>query len=323
MTRATIRSTALTIAVLFVVSAVTACDPPSPPPALVVTTTTDGADSAPGDGVCEISPGAGDCSLRAAVEEGNALGRAAITLPAGSYDGSSFQVTGQLSINSGAPVDARLSSQWITVAAGGSLEVDGLSSYGVPGAQFTVNGVFVGRRLSIVGLESSSQIIVGPSGVAAIENSLFAHVFGNRPTVRNEGVLMLQHSALLSWSSIGVPYTAFVNSGTAHVAATVLQSCTGPAPTSLGFNSDSDGSCSLTGTGDQPSAPPDFTIDLTAPITYDLNPGSPLIDAIPPGTNGCGTAITDDMSQVERPTDGDGDGTAGCDIGARERPAAA
>lgn len=308
------------VAALFALGATTACEPPVPPPTLVVTTTADGADASPGDGRCEVTPDAGNCSLRAAVQEGNALGAAAITLPAGTYDGPGFSVTGELTINRGAPVDARLTSQWITVAPGGHLELDGVSSYSVPGVRVTVEGGFVGRHLSLVGLESSGQIVVRPSGTALVENSLLAHVFGNQPTVRNEGTLVLQHVALLSWSDIIVPTTAFANHGTAYVVASVLQSCSGSAPVSLGHTSDADGSCGLTAPTDQPAAPPVFSINLAAPVTYDLAADSPLVDAIPPGVNGCGTGIVDDMSGAPRPTDGDGDGEVGCDIGARERP---
>ncbi len=53
--------------------------------------------------------------------------------------------------------------------------------------------------------------------------------------------------------------------------------------------------------------------------TYELNAGSPLIDAVPVGTLGCGTEVLDDLAGVARPQDGDGDTVAACDIGARER----
>jgi CSLREA domain-containing protein len=47
--------------------------------------------------------------------------------------------------------------------------------------------------------------------------------------------------------------------------------------------------------------------------------GSPAIDHIPNGTNGCGTAPLDQDQRGEpRPADGDGNGTAACDIGALE-----
>ena len=74
--------------------------------------------------------------------------------------------------------------------------------------------------------------------------------------------------------------------------------------------------------GDQPVAPPAFSVVLGGPVTYDLAATSPLVDAIPVGTHGCGIDVVDDMSGWSRPTDGNGDGVAGCDIGARERPAA-
>src|SRR5690606_5084349 len=40
---------------------------------LVVNTPVDGSDADQGDGTCEMTPGAGDCSLRAAIDEANAL----------------------------------------------------------------------------------------------------------------------------------------------------------------------------------------------------------------------------------------------------------
>ena len=55
-----------------------ACEPAPPRPVLVVHTAVDGPDAVPGDGVCEITAGSGDCSLRAAVDEANAVAGAAI-----------------------------------------------------------------------------------------------------------------------------------------------------------------------------------------------------------------------------------------------------
>jgi CSLREA domain-containing protein len=47
-----------------------ACDPPGV--TFTVNTTVDAVDANPGDGICEVTLGAGDCSLRAAVMEANA-----------------------------------------------------------------------------------------------------------------------------------------------------------------------------------------------------------------------------------------------------------
>ena len=52
-----------------------------------VNAVTDDRDANPGDGVCETAPGNGVCTLRAAIEEANALsGPDMIHVPAGAYD---------------------------------------------------------------------------------------------------------------------------------------------------------------------------------------------------------------------------------------------
>jgi hypothetical protein len=87
-------------------------------------------------------------------------------------------------------------------------------------------------------------------------------------------------------------------------------------PNSDGYNLDSDSSCSLSGVGDISGVDP-----LLGPLqdnggpteTHALLPGSPAIDA---GDDS--TCLTADQRGVARPLDGDGDGTAVCDIGAYE-----
>jgi fibronectin-binding autotransporter adhesin len=60
------------------------CEPGAPALELAVTDGADGADVEPGDGVCEATAGAGDCTFRAAIEEGNAApGRVRISLAPG------------------------------------------------------------------------------------------------------------------------------------------------------------------------------------------------------------------------------------------------
>ena len=298
-----------------------ACEPPPPPAELMVTTTAIGADAVPGDGVCEATAGAGDCTLQAAIGEGNALGRASIGVPAGSYPGSpSLSVTGALSIHKVGSGNV-LVNHWITVEEGATLELDGISSYNVPGARFLVKGALVGRHLSLTGLESSGQVVVASTGTAVLENSLLVHVFGSTATIQNQGTVVLRNTALRSWSSLGVTTAALANSGHVVAASSIMQTCSGADPESQGHNSDDDGSCGLTAPGDQPGAPADVTISIAGVASYELNPGSPLIDAVPVGTLGCGTEVVDDLAGVSRPQDGDGDAAAACDIGARERPA--
>jgi hypothetical protein len=54
-------------------------------------------------------------------------------------------------------------------------------------------------------------------------------------------------------------------------------------------------------------------------MTIALMEESPAIDAIPTGTYGCATDITQDQRGVTRPQNGNSNGTSGCDIGAFEK----
>ena len=91
--------------------------------------------------------------------------------------------------------------------------------------------------------------------------------------------------------------------------------------TSNGYNYDDDGSCGFGGgTGDTSDGPD----PQLGPLASNGGPtrtrlplvGSPLIDAIP--EDDCDEAVTDDQRDVDRPQDGDDDGTLACDIGAVE-----
>jgi uncharacterized repeat protein (TIGR01451 family) len=82
-----------------------------------------------------------------------------------------------------------------------------------------------------------------------------------------------------------------------------------------GYNLDSATSCDLTSTSDKTSSNPQLgTLQSNGgqTSTMALASTSPAIDAIPTGTNGCGTTITTDQRGVARPQG------SGCDIGAYE-----
>jgi hypothetical protein len=86
---------------------------------------------------------------------------------------------------------------------------------------------------------------------------------------------------------------------------------------SKGYNVDSDGSCQLTAPTDRPGVDPQLgplQDNGGATLTHALLPGSPAIDAIPWGTNGCGTTLISDQRGQARPQPASG----ACDIGAYE-----
>jgi hypothetical protein len=90
------------------------------------------------------------------------------------------------------------------------------------------------------------------------------------------------------------------------------------AITSKGYNFDSDTSCRLAAPTDRSGADPRLgpLQDNGGPtFTQALLPGSPALDAMPWGTNGCGTTLYSDQRWQARPEAGGG----ACDIGAYER----
>lgn len=305
-----------------------ACEPMPPPPVLVVTTTTTGSDADPGNGTCEVTPGAGDCSLRAALEEGSALGRADITVPDGLHTTGVVTVDGSLRVNpEGNQVS--LEGSTITVAAGASLVlvgVDALDENGEAGSSFdsvVVEGTLVLLDSWLFQL-GKPVVTVGPEGTAVLDTTNL--MAGFSPVVDNQGTLVVRRSTLA-----GVDGAALKTSGAGRsvVEGSLLYTrnvrfglgpvCLGTAPESMGFVASTDATCAVTGPTDQQDVA--VTIgDFPSPPAPPL-PTSPLIDAIPAGSPACPAADVDVVG-TSRPIDGDGDGVAACDIGAVERPAA-
>jgi len=313
------RRCAAALVALVVSATLVGCDPAVPVPVLAVTGTGSGADAVPGDGVCEVTPGAGDCTLNAAVDEGNALGRATIILSAGTYDTPNLHVTGDLAIV-GDVNTVQLANQEVRVAPGGRLSISGVHSAYITGVHFVVEGTLIVDHASLVVIESVWPAIdVRPGGRAVVNDSLMAQVFMfSTPAVRNAGTLVLRHSVVYAFDT-DPNALVLVNEGTTTSAASVITGCSGTPPESLGYNASPGGTCAWTGPGDVVDADLGTTIELSSPFHYTLTATSDLVDAIPVGVAGCGTG-TDLLGRM-RPVDGDGDGVAACDIGAIERPA--
>ena len=121
-------------AVALALAGTTACEPPPPPTSLTVNVApgVTGDDANPGDGICETAPGNGECTLDAAVQEGNTLGRADIHVPpATAYDAmyrlSETTITGSLNLfSSWTPSrTVQVVAPQLHVAAGGHLVAGG------------------------------------------------------------------------------------------------------------------------------------------------------------------------------------------------------
>ena len=321
------------VALVIGAMALTACDPVV---GITVTTTADGSDADPGDGVCEATVGVGNCTLRAAIDEGSAAWAANLTVPAGTYrltvvdgDGSvDLDITGSVSIN------------WETFAA-----VEVVSPAGQPGievgggAKLTASGLSLsGGRLVVAGNAMLDRATLWPNGAFTYTGPVLAVLPGGIATLGNSDLSNYGGMVVQNEGSASFVYTRFstLNGGpgvlTTGSGATTLQGsryepmggafnsvfaqaqhpfCQGNLPQSNGGNWSPNDSCQLTGEADLQNA----TISGTGT-------GMRFVptwrDQIPVGVAGCGTSSTVDAVGAPRPSDNNGDGIAKCDAGNRE-----
>ena len=164
---------------------------------------------------------------------------------------------------------------------------------------------------------SGVALTVEAGGSAVIQTSW---LLGGSHGVRNAGTAVITASTLENLFSGRIQTDP---GGTSYLQASVLSravntgaitsGCTGTAPTSLGWNHYAPFAygCAVS---------PDDVFADGAVQPHPVNPYSPTfvgIDAIPVGVAGC-EAGGADIGGNPRPVDGDGDGTAACDIGSVE-----
>lgn len=334
------------------VGALAACEPAPPRLQLEVTTAANGADSDPGDGVCSSAAAGGACTLQAAIEEGNlAPDGADVLVPALHVKGLDATVTGDVALRPAGPSSFTITDATITVAAGGRLALDGANtspSIGASQPSFPTNPSSSVSLLDLV-VEGRADVVgsmLGSLEIAAGGGALLADSVVRLATTANEGALLAVRSSFLGPSQNGTGVVALQSSPGAtsllvgsvvanpHVSTNLSVhfpggqgTCAGTAPTSGGHlhvevpcgplegPSDGSGDAEVQGT---------VTYEFTG-IGYrevghalSLQPGSPLIDAIPIGHPACQPGSVDVYGNP-RGVDGDGDGMGGCDIGAVER----
>jgi len=205
--------------------------------------------------------------------------------------------------------------------------VSGNESGGLEGG-----GIWNRGALTIVGSTISGNTsgngggILNSLGTLTITNStFFANVAAAGAGIENAGTMTLINSTVsgnigLGNGAIGAGIDV---AGQAMLLNTIVANntnggnCSGPIATDAGFNIEDGTTCgfasgtSLSNT--DPQLDPAGLVSNGGPtLTVALLSGSPAIDRIPSGTNGCGTTITTDQRGVARPFGG------GCDVGAYE-----
>jgi len=317
----------------------------------IVTSTADGVDTAPGDGVCTTA--AATCTLRAAIQEANALsGADSITLPAGTYALSLFgaaedaAATGDLDITGDLTITGAPTGQTIVDAGGIDRVFDIFAPAVVTFSRLTIqNGNASGVDVPGGGIRNAGTLTLtlaairaniagGDGGGLAIRmggkaNLTNVTISGNRATTRGGGIAndvggTLQLTNVTVSGNSATQGGGVDNIGGVQVLNTIVANvgtsftggtCAGAALTSLGHNLDSGSTCLFSETGDIQNKDPKLgpLLDTGSTFVLPLQANSPAIDA---GAD-FNCPPTDQRGQL-RPADGNNDGIYHCDMGAYE-----
>ncbi len=296
-----------------------ACNPP-PTKKLIVTTSVDKADANVGDGVCEATVGAGDCTLRAAIQEANASSiRADVTVPPWNF-----------TLTLGAADDSSMSGDLDIAPVSGSVVIHApqpgarvSSGYGgfdnqlveVRSGTVGITGLGVDPSVQGIGVDAGATLDLGAASAAslAVADGATAHVFD--ATI---GSLQISGGVDVNFSTIE-DLLGYTTSATATLSSSVVShGCSIMNLSSGGYNRVVGivDYCALAGPGDA------FVADAALGaatgghlVSRPPRLGSPALDAIPSGVGPCaGNPPTDEHGNL-RPTRG------ACDIGATESKA--
>ena len=208
---------------------------------LTITVGTDAVDADPGDGVCESTAGAGDCTLRAAVGEANALTAATI----GPKPAITARLTTDVTLGiSGGLEDANQTGDLdVDLGGGGWLTIDG-GGHVLDGADLDRQVDLVSGRLDIVGLtltgglasESGGAIVTRSGTSLVVDGSTFT---GNRSVSKSNCIYTSPNppSSCSVWMGGGGgairSFGAVVITGSTfdgNVAAPIANGCTSAFP---------------------------------------------------------------------------------------------
>jgi CSLREA domain-containing protein len=242
-------------------------------------------------GGVELPPGSAATMIRVLINRNTAGGGA-----------GGIDVSGSLEL-----IDSSL-NQNTAGGNGGGLEVSG-GTVTATGSTIVNNtatgdggGIFSNGAITLTNSTISGNSAGGGGG--GILNNVVANLTSTNVTIAGNSP-----SGLHNFGTASLKNTIVANSGSAN--------CVVPAAiTSLGHNLDSGSTCGFTGPGDLANTDPKLgPLEHTTGPTqwYPILPGSPAVDT--GDNNGCPAT---DQRGVQRPLDGNGDGTPVCDIGAYE-----
>jgi CSLREA domain-containing protein len=335
------------VARLLLVVALIAAAPGARAATFVATTGADGVDAVPGDGVCATA--ASTCTLRAAIQEANALsGADSIVLPADTYTlnpsagGEDAAASGDLDITGSLTITGPAVGR-ATVSGNGDRVFDIFAPAVVVLTRLTIQsgnaaGTTAGGGIRNAGdLTLSVAVVRGnvaggdggglanrPGGKARLTNVTITANFSGAlgGGIANDSGATLQLVNVTVSLNSALQGGGIDNIGSAQAVNTIVansiagSTCAGAVVTSLGHNLDSGTTCLFSEAGDQQSKDPKLgPLADAGGTTYvlPLLPGSPAIDA---GDN-LNCPSTDQRGQL-RPADGNLDGIYNCDIGAYE-----
>lgn len=318
-------------AALLVAGGLAACDPAPPPVPFVVSSTAATADHTPGDGICEATPGVGDCTLPAAITEANAVPRATVTVPAGTYTEIDVVIEGRVELTGAGSAQTLLGDSTITIASGANVGITDLGTVPYDGTDLglaiVADGTLRLDRTQVSRVHPTQldgiALEVGAGGGVVVTDSI---LLGGTHGLQNAGSVILDRSAVLNIFDGRIDT---LPEGETHHRATIVSraantglptsSCTGTPAVSHGYAyyAPFAWGCTLASTDVAGTPLPLVTAPATGASLYTVPTTFATVDAIPLGEAGCELGTVDVLGNP-RGVDGNGDGVDGCDIGALE-----
>jgi hypothetical protein len=251
-----------------------------------------------------IAPGGGIANFGAAtITRSTITGNAQLFSP-GSSDGGGIFNHGTMTVSATTVSGNVATASFVIPSSGGGIDNDG--SLTVSGSTVTGNSASFG-----------GGIVNRPGGVVTITNTTIA---GNSASSSGGGIftsgpttLTLAYDTISGNAASGSGGGIFITGSIPAVLGSTIvagqtagDNCSGPVSDG-GYNLDDGMSCGFSSantslSNTDPLLDPAGLQNNSGPTsTIALEPGSPAIDTIPSGANGCGTTVTTDQRGVKRP----------------------